>query len=165
MLNSLRIAMFGVALASIAGPALAQAPRQPARPPANAAPPQPEPPAPPPIFPCRTAEEICFLGVVVGQQVAILFTNAPHGSALDRPIDVTGPDNAKLDLTANEGRVVMLTGILDAKAGLTKAELVEVASPLASLAIKAQLGSGQDEEPPAPPAPPPGQKPAQPTRR
>lgn len=142
--------------------AQAQAAKQPARAPAAAtAPQQPQPPAPPPIFPCRTAEEICFLGVVVGQQVAILFTNAPHGGALDRPVDVTGLDNAKLDLASNEGRVVMLTGTLDAKSGLTKAELLEVASPLVSLVVKAQLAGGQDDEPeaPAPASPPKGAPP------
>lgn len=110
-------------------------------------------PEPPPvqIFPCRTAEEICHLGVVVGSQVAILYSNAPSAQGADpTPVDATGPDGQKIDLSQNAGRVVMLTGDFDPKTGIGKAELVEVASPLASLAIKAQLAGG--EEPAAPPA-------------
>ena len=109
-------------------------------------------PEPPPlqIFPCRTAEEVCHLGVVVGSQVAILYTNAPNAQGADpSPVDVTGPDGQKVDMTKNSGRVVMLTGDFDPKAGVTKAEIVEVASPLASLAIKAQLAGGGEEPPPA----------------
>ena len=56
------------------------------------------------------------------------------------------------------GRIVMLTGTYDTQAGLTKAELVEVASPLVSLVVKAQLG-GEEEPPPAAGRPPPQQKP------
>lgn len=111
----------------------------------------PEPPAVQ-IFPCRTAEEVCHLGVVVGNQVAILYTNAPDAQGVDpTPVDVAGPDGQKIDMSKNAGRVVMLTGTFDPKTGISKAEVVEVASPLASLAIKAQLAGGGDE-PPAPPA-------------
>lgn len=109
-------------------------------------------PEPPPlqIFPCRTQEEVCHLGVVVGSQVAILYTNAPAAQGVDpTPVDVTGSDGQKVDMTKNAGRVVMLTGDYDPKAGISKAEVVEVASPLASLAIKAQLAGGADEPPPA----------------
>lgn len=128
--------------------AQAQAAKQPPRAPAAPAAPQ-QPPAPPPAAPCRTAEEVCYLGVVIGSQVLVIYTNAPNATGLDKPVDVLGADNSKLDLAPNAGRVVMLTGTLDPKAGLTKAELVEVASPLASLAIKAQL-TGAPEEPDAP---------------
>ncbi|WP_333615339.1 hypothetical protein [Enterovirga sp.] len=108
-------------------------------------------PEPVQIFPCRTAEEICHLGVVVGSQVAILYSNAPAAQGADpTPVDVTGPDGQKIDLSKNAGRVVMLTGDFDPKTGIGKAEVVEVASPLASLAVKAQLAAG--EEPAAPPA-------------
>ncbi|MBV9078590.1 MAG: hypothetical protein JO048_14045 [Methylobacteriaceae bacterium] len=137
-----------------AGATLAQAPgpRGPARPPGPQA--APQPPAPPPIFPCRTAEEICYLGIVVNGQVAVLYTNAQKSEGIDaKPVDVAGPDGAKLDLAAQNGRAVMLTGTYDPKAGLTKAELVEVASPLASLAVKAQLAA-PPEEPQAGKAPP-----------
>ena len=174
-----------VGAAALAGsflPASAQqrpaqsAQQRPAQPAAPAAPAQPRPaapaapaqPAPPPIFLCRTAEEVCHLGIVVGSQVAIIYTNAPQSQGIDeKPINVTGPDGAKIDMTANNGRVVMLTGTFDAKTGLTKAEVVEVASPLASLIVKAQIaGSAQQEEPAAAPpaAPPPQQRPAQPAQ-
>jgi hypothetical protein len=101
-----------------------------------------QPPAAPPIFPCRTEQETCFLGIVVGSQVAILFTNAQNAQA-DGPVDVSGADGAKTDLSANAGRVVMLAGSYDPKTGI-KGEVVEVASPLVSLSIKAQLGEGSE---------------------
>lgn len=147
-----------VAGAMLAGVGVAEAQgrppaRQPAKPAAEA------PPPPPPIFPCRTAEEICFLGIVVNGQVAVLFTNAPNAQGIEaKPVDAAGPDGAKLDLAKEAGRVVMLTGTYDAKAGLQKAEIVEVASPLASLAVKAQLAGGGDE-------PAPGGKGGPPKRR
>jgi hypothetical protein len=113
---------------------------------------KPAAPETPPIqlFPCRTAEEICHLGVVVGSQVAILYSNSPAAQGVEpAAIDVAGPDGQKIDMTKNAGRVVMLTGDFDPKTGLSKAEVVEVAGPLASLAIKAQLAGGGDEPPPA----------------
>ena len=106
------------------------------------------PPAPPPLFPCRTAEEVCYLGVVTGpNQVAILFTNNPQADDLEsKPVNVLSGDSpaaagsgTPLDLAQHLGRVVMLIGTYDAQAGLTKAELVEVASPLVSLTVKAPL--------------------------
>jgi hypothetical protein len=139
----------GVALAALALPlclsvAQAQAPaRAPAGKPAAGA--AQQPPATPPIFPCRTEQETCFLGIVIGSQLAILFTNAQNAQA-DRPVDVSGADGAKTDLSANAGRVVMLAGSYDPKTGI-KGEVVEVASPLVSLSIKAQLGDGS--EPPS----------------
>ena len=127
--------------------ALAQPARAPA---AKPQPAQPQPSAPPPIFPCRTEAETCFLGIVVGSQVAVIFTNAPSPEGLDgKPLDVLGPDGAKMDLAQNAGRVVMLAGSLDPKTGI-KGELVEVASPLVSLSIKAQLGAGGGPEQAAP---------------
>lgn len=145
------------AVAALVIPAAAQQGRPPgaqAKPPAQA---QPQPPAPPPVFPCRTAEEICFLGVVTGKsQIAVLFTNAPNAEGLDaKPIEVLSGDApaaagsaTPLDLSGHLGRVVMLTGAYDAQAGLTKAELVEVASPLVSLVVKA-LGGEEEPSPPA----------------
>jgi hypothetical protein len=141
-------ARLGAAFAALTllllSPASAQT-QAPARSPAakGAAPAQP--PAPPPVFPCRAAQETCYLGVVVGSQVAILFTNAPNAEGSDKPVDVAGADGAKTDLSANDGRVVMLAGSYDPKTGI-KGEVVEVASPLVSLSIKAQLGAGGPEE-------------------
>jgi len=139
----------GVALAALALPlclSVAQA-QEPARAPAGkpVAGAAQQPPATPPIFPCRTEQETCFLGIVVGSQLAILFTNAQNALS-DRPVDVSGADGARTDLSANAGRVVMLAGSYDPKTGI-KGEVVEVANPLVSLSIKAQLGDGS--EPPS----------------
>jgi hypothetical protein len=144
-------ARLGAAFAALTllllSPASAQT-QAPARSPAakGAAPAQP--PAPPPVFPCRAAQETCYLGVVVGSQVAILFTNAPNAEGSDKPVDVAGADGAKTDLSASDGRVVMLAGNYDPKTGI-KGEVVEVASPLVSLSIKAQLTAGAAEERPS----------------
>ncbi len=137
------------------------------KPPAQAqkAPPQ-QPPAPLPVFLCRTAEEVCFLGIVTGKsQIAVLFTNAEQAEGIEaKPIEVLTGDSpgaagsaTRMDLAPHLGRVVMLTGTYDRQAGLTKAELVEVASPLVSLTIKAQLSL--DEPSPPEPAGKPQPKP------
>src|SRR5215210_8724398 len=138
----MRLALAAAALAASALPVIAQG--QPARPPAGqrpAAPPagqpqppagQPQPPAPPPVFLCRTATEVCTLGIVTGNnQIAVIFTNAQGAEGVDKPIDVLSGDGpgSPLDLSPNLGRVVLLSGGYDPKAGLTKAELVEAASP------------------------------------
>ncbi|NNM72479.1 hypothetical protein [Enterovirga aerilata] len=138
-------------LALSAGAALAQpAGRpQPGRPPAA----QPQPPAPPPIFPCRTEAETCFLGIVIGSQLAVIYTNAENAAGLDaKPVDVLGADGAKADLAPHAGRVVMVAGTYDPKTGI-KGEVVEVASPLVSLSIKAQLGAEGAGPPAQQPAP------------
>jgi hypothetical protein len=115
-------------------------------------------PAPLPVFLCRTAEEVCFLGIVTGKnEVAVVFTNAPQADGIEaKPIAVLTGDSpgaagsaTPMDLTSHLGRVVMLTGTYDPQAGLTKAELVEVASPLVSLTIKAQLSVDEPEPQPA----------------
>jgi hypothetical protein len=144
------------AFAAFTAPAAAQQARpqgQPAKPPAESQRTH-APPALPPIFACRTAEEVCFLGIVSGKsQIAVLFTNAEKADNIDaKPIEVLGSDAAgatPLDLAQHLGRVVMLTGAYDAQAGLTKAELVEVASPLVSLIVKAQIGAEEEPPPPA----------------
>jgi hypothetical protein len=155
------------ALAAFALPALAQqqpprpSPQQPApRPPAAQAQPAPAPPAPPTLFPCRTATEVCHVGVVINNQVSVLFTNSDKADGIEsKPIDATDAAGAKLDLGRHEGQVVMLTGDYDPKTGLTKAELVEAASPLVSFAIKVLLsgeeGEDEEEQPPQPAPPPP----------
>jgi hypothetical protein len=160
----MRFVVAAALFAALSGQSLAQQARQPAPAP-RAGTPAPGPtqaaPAPgsagaasasnPQIFPCRTPQEVCFLGIVTGpSQVSILFTNAPGGDSMEpKPLDVATGEGAgtPLDLSANLGRVVMLTGTFDPKAGLTKAEVVEVASPLISALIKLQAGSEEEEEP------------------
>lgn len=159
----MRFAIVAAALAALASPALAQG--QPPRPPAGQKPPpsaaQPPAPAATPIFLCRTAQEVCTLGIVTGaNQVAVIFTNAPGAESADKPIDVSSGDGpgSPVDLSQHVGRVVLLTGGYDPKTGLTKAELVEVASPLISTLVKAQISSGDE-------SPKPGAKPAPQKRR
>jgi hypothetical protein len=145
-----------IAVAAVAA-LVSSAAAQQGRPPGPQGKPPPQATAPvPPIFPCRTAEEICFLGAVTGKnEVAVVFTNAEKAEAIAaKPIPVTAgaaPGAVAalpLDLAPHFGRIVMLTGTYDPQSGLTKAELVEVASPLVSLVVKAQLGA--EEEPPSP---------------
>jgi hypothetical protein len=138
----MRLALGLAVLIAAVSPVLAQ-PRGPApkRPP-QAQPPQP--PAPPPgFFPCRTEGEVCYIGVVTGpSQVAILFTNDPQSEGIEpKPVDVSSGDQPgqALDLAGSVGRAVMLTGSLDPKTGLTKAQVVDTAGPLLSFSIKAQL--------------------------
>jgi hypothetical protein len=170
------------AFAAFTLPTLAQQqPRPSAQPPASRPPAQaqPAPPpapaaAPPTLFPCRTATEVCHVGVVINNQVSVLFTNSDKADGIEsKPIDVVDAAGAKLDLGRYEGQVVMLTGEYDPKTGLTKAELVEAASPLVSFAIKVLLSGdeGEDQEEqaaqPAPPPPAPGRSgaPQQPAPR
>jgi hypothetical protein len=163
-------------------PALAQTrPQGQVKPPQAQPQTQPQAPEPPPgFFACRTAAEVCYIGVVTGaSQVAVLFTNAqpavppappppaaqgargraaqpaqaPQSDDIgDEPINVSSGDSpgTPLDLAQHLGRVVMLTGTYDPKAGLTKAELVDVAGPLLSFALKAALAGGDEQ--PGPPA-------------
>lgn len=153
----LRAALAALALSVALSSAQAQTSARPpaGKPPAAAAQQQP---ALPPIFPCRTEQETCFLGLVVGSQVLVLFTNAQNAEGIDKPVDVAGPDGVRTDLSDSAGRVVMLAGAYDPKTGI-KGDVVEVASPLVSLSIKAQLGEAPDA--PAGAAP----KPAQPKGR
>jgi hypothetical protein len=149
-----------VALAAFAASAEAQQARPPAgqKPPAQAQQKAPQPPAPLPIYLCRTAEEVCFLGIVTGNnEILVVFTNAPQGEGIDAtPVTVLTGDSpgaagsaTRMDLAPHLGRVVMLTGTYDPQAGITKAELVEVASPLVSMTLKAQLSPDEPEPQPA----------------
>jgi hypothetical protein len=154
------------ALALFAGSAGAQQARPPAgqKPPAQAQQkPPPQQPAPLPVFLCRTAEEVCFLGIVTGNnEILVVFTNAPQAEGIDaKPVAVLTGDSpgaagsaTPMDLAPHLGRVVMVTGTYDPQAGVTKAELVEVASPLVSLTLKAQLSLDEPAEPPQPAAKP-----------
>ena len=126
------------------------------KPPAQAQQKPQQQPAPLPIFLCRTAEEVCFLGIVTGKnEILVVFTNAPQAEEIDaKPVAVLTGDSpgaagsaTPMDLAPHLGRVVMLTGTYDPQAGVTKAELVEVASPLVSLTIKAQLSLDEPSEP------------------
>jgi len=125
----------------LALPALAQ-PRPPGQrpPPQRQAAPPPAPPAPPPgFFPCRTAVETCYVGVVAGpSQIAILFTNNPQAEGIEaKPVELSSAEapGTALDLAASLGRVVMVTGSY-AATGITKAEVVDTASPLLSFMMK-----------------------------
>jgi hypothetical protein len=136
---------------------------------AQPAPKGPPPKAPPPpkdapqtdpvaamLFPCRTPEETCYVGVVKDGKVTVLFTNDRKADEIaGKPVAVTGDG---LDLAKNENRTVMLVGTFDPKDGLTKAEVVDVASPLVAFALKTTIGGGEadegGDEPPAPPPPP-----------
>jgi hypothetical protein len=158
------------AMAALVSSAAAQQGRPPA--PQAKPPAQPAAPALPPIFPCRTAEEVCFLGVVTGKnEVVVVFTNAEKADGIDaKPIAVAAAAAPgavaamPLDLAPHLGRIVMLTGTYDPQAGLTKAELVEVASPLVSLVVKAQLGAEEEPSPPAGKPQPPQRSQAPPKR-
>jgi hypothetical protein len=137
----MRLALCLAVLIATTLPALAQQPRRPG--PARAPQPQAQqaPTPPPGFFPCRSEGEVCYIGVVTGpSQVALLFTNNPQSESSE-PIDVSSGDQPgqAVDLGGNVGRVVMLTGSLDPKAGLTKAQVVDTAGPLLSFSIKAQL--------------------------
>ncbi|MFE1600511.1 hypothetical protein [Methylobacterium sp. ID0610] len=139
-----------LALCAFAVPAAAQ-PRP------KAPPPPPKEAAPPPdaglLFPCRSEAETCYVGVAKDGKLTVLFTNDAKGQEISgKPLAVTGEGAGAPDLAKNDGKVVMLVGSYDPKAGLTKAELVDVASPLLAFAIKASLGGGEDQPPP-PPAP------------
>ena len=149
------------AVAALVSSAEAQQARPPgaAKPPAQAAQPAPQPP---PIFPCRTAEEVCFLGIVTGNnEMLVIFTNAPQADGIEaKPVAVLTGDAGSatpIDLAPHLGRVVMVAGTYDRAAGVTKAELVEVASPLVSLTVKAQLAA--DEPPPPEPSGKPQSRP------
>jgi len=147
------------ALLALASSAEAQQGRvQAQKPPAQTQQKPPPQPPPLPVFLCRTAEEVCFLGIVTGKnEVAVVFTNAPQAEGIEaKPVAVLTGDSpgaagsaTSMDLAPHLGRVVMLTGTYDPQAGLTKAELVEVASPLVSLTIKAQLSMDEPEPQPA----------------
>ena len=115
------------------------------------------------MFPCRTEQEICYIGVVVGNQVSVLYTNDPKADSIDStPVAVQGA-SGPIDVSQHAGRVVMLTGQYD-KSGITRGEIVDVASPLLSFAIKSQLSGGDEEEeepePPKQPAKQPARQPA-----
>ncbi|MGY2050963.1 hypothetical protein [Methylobacterium sp. JK268] len=142
-------------LIALAAPAAAQ-PKPKAPPPA----PKEAPPPPPPdataglLYPCRTETEICYIGVPKDGKLTVLFTNDPKGEEISgRPVAVAGDGPNAPDLAKTAGKVVMVVGTYDPKAGLTKAEIVDVAPPLVAFAIKSSLGGGGDDQ--APPPPPP----------
>ena len=149
-------ALIGLAaLAALTVPSLAQQPRPPGqRPPQGRQQAQPPaPPAPPPgMFPCRSEGEVCFIGVVTGpSQIAVLFTNDQKAEGIEaKPVDLSSADapGTALDLAGSLGRVVMVTGSYAAATGITKAEVVDTASPLLSFMMKQSAGG--DEGPQAP---------------
>ena len=155
----MRFVIAMAALAALSSPALAQQqPRAPGPPPARPAPQAQQAPQPPPgMFPCRSVSEICHVVAVGnGNQGTLLFSNAPAAESKEgEPVTVQGAD-----LAAHAGRVVMLSGTF-AGAAINGAQIIDVATPLASLAIKQQFAGGDDEpSPPVPQrsAPPPQQR-------
>lgn len=138
---------------TVAGAAYAQSrPKTPPPPPPQQ---QGAPQGPGLLFPCRSEKETCFVGSVKDGKLLVLFTNEPKAEeSIGKPLAASaGEGGAALDLAASENRIVMVTGSYDPKAGLTKAEVVDVASPLVGFAIKASLGGGGEDGPPG--APPP----------
>lgn len=154
----MRLALPLAALVALSLPALAQAPQRPPgqRPPAARQPAQPpQPPAPPPgFFPCRSADEVCYIGVVSGlSQLAVLFTNDPQAAGLEaKPLELSSAEapGTPVDLAGSLGRVVMVTGAYAAASGITKAQVVDTASPLLSFLMK-QMGAGEEGPQPRPP--------------
>ena len=156
----MRLALVAAAIAALPSFALAQGSQggaqggRAATPPAVA---QAQQPSPPSLFPCRTNEEICFVGVPLpNNQVNVLYTNHDRAEAIsERPLAVTGADGGALDLSQQVGRVVMLTGEFDGKGALTRAEVIDTASPLVSFALKALLAgddAGHDDPEPVAPS-------------
>ena len=133
------------ALTALILPAEAQQqPRPGQRPPQRQQAQPPPPPAPPPgFFPCRTAEEVCYIGVVTGpSQMAVMFTNNQQAEGIEaKPVDLSSAETpgTALDLAGSLGRVVMVTGTYAANAGVTKAQVVDTASPILSFVMK-QMG-------------------------
>jgi len=161
----MRLVIAMAALAALSLPALAQQqPRQPGppTPPAGARPaapapapaPQAQQPPPPGLFPCRTATEVCHvIAVGSGSQSTLLYSNAPAAEGKEgEPVTVQGAD-----LAQHAGRVVMLSGTF-AGTAISGAQIIDVASPLSSFAIKLQLsGGGDDDDQQSTPAPAPAQ--------
>lgn len=156
----MKVIFASAVVAAFATAALAQ-PR-----PGKTPPPPPPQNGPPPVaaalYPCRSEKEVCYVGVVKDGRLVVLFTNDPKTDEITgKPLPVTAADGGP-DLGPSEGRLVMMIGSYDAKSGLSKAEIVDTASPLAAFAIKAALGGGGDDAEgpvaPPPPPPPPGKK-------
>jgi hypothetical protein len=148
-----------------------QAPQQSQRPAQQQPQPQPQQaqddaPAPG-MFACRTEPEVCYVAIVTGPgEVSVLYTNDPKAEGVEaKPIKVTNPAGAPADLSQHSGKVIMLTGEYNAQSGLAKVEVIDVAGPLLSFAIKSMLSNNNEEEEPEPPPPPPRQQPRQQPRR
>jgi hypothetical protein len=138
-------------LAALTVPALAQQRPPGQRPPQRQQAQPPQPPAPPPgFFPCRTEGEICYIGVVTGpSQMQVMFTNNQQAEGIEaKPVDLSSADapGTPLDLAASLGRVVMVTGTYAQATGLTKAQVVDTASPLLSFTLK-QMGGDEGPQP------------------
>jgi hypothetical protein len=88
-----------------------------------------------------------------------MFTNDQKAEGLEaKPVDLSSADapGASLDLPANLGRVVMVTGAYAQATGITKAQVVDTASPLLSFMLKQ---AGGDEGAQAPPRAAGGRRP------
>jgi hypothetical protein len=159
--RAMRLVIAMAAIAALSLPALAQQQqqqqqRQPGPPPSTRpatpapAPQAQQPAAPPPgMFPCRSANEVCHVVAVgSGSQGTLLFSNAPAAEGKEGDaVTVQG-----VDLAQHAGRVVMLSGTF-AGAAINGAQIIDVATPLVSFAIKLQLSSGGDDDQQSAPAP------------
>jgi hypothetical protein len=164
----MRLVIIVAAVAALSLPALAQQQRpqqqRPPAPPPQQAQPQQQPQPAPGMFACRTENEICYIAIVLGpSQISVLYTNDPGAEGVEqKPIAVQAPPGAEINLGQHTGRVVMLVGRYSPQA-ITGVQLVDVAGPLLSFAIKSMLaGEGEldeEEEEPEPPKPQPRQQP------
>lgn len=154
----MRLVIAMAAIAALSLPAFAQQQpqqRQPGPPPRqqSAPPPAPAPQAQqaplPGMFPCRSTNEVCHVVAVgSGTQGTLLFSNAPAAEGKEgEPVTVQGAD-----LAPHIGRVVMLAGTF-AGAAINGAQIIDVATPLGSFAIKLQLSGGGDDDQQSAPAP------------
>ena len=174
----MRLLIVTAAVAALSFPALAQQQQrqqqqQPQRQPApqqqQQQPQQQEPAQAPGMFACRTEQEICYVGIVLGgSQVSVLYTNDPNAEGIEAK-----PVSAKLaagqpGLEQYNGRVVMMVGQYSAQGGLNNVQVIDAAGPLLSFAIKSMLsssGEAEEEEEPEPPPPPQRRQQQQPQRR
>lgn len=164
----MRLLVVAAAVAALSVPAFAQQQRPPqqqqqrAPAPQQQAQPQDAPAPAPGMFACRTETETCFIAIVTSPtQVSVLYTNDPAAEGVEQQVvNVQGAPGSQANLGQHAGRVVMLTGRYSAQGGLTGVEVVDVASPLLSFAIKSMLaGEGEIEEEEEEPEPEPAPKP------
>ncbi|HEX8168006.1 MAG TPA: hypothetical protein VF601_19735 [Beijerinckiaceae bacterium] len=147
-------ALAALTVPSLTQESLAQQARPPGQRPAQRQQAQPPaPPAPPPgFFPCRTEGEVCYIGVVAGpSQIAVLFTNDQKAEGIEaKPVDLSSAEapGTALDLAGSLGRVVMVTGTYAQASGITKAQVVDTASPLLSFMMKQSAGGDEGQAAP-----------------
>lgn len=157
----MRFFVIAAAVAAMTVPAFAQQrppqQQQPAAPPQQQQTKQQEAAAAPGMFACRTENEVCYIAIVLSNnQVSVLYTNDPSAEGLEQtPISAQAAAGSEANLGKHVGRVVMLTGRYS-PSGISGIQVVDVASPLLSFAIKSMLaGEGEIPEEEAEPEPEP----------